>query len=53
MRSSLDKMLHDDSGATAIEYALMAALIFLVIYSSVQTVGTRLSAVFDNAAGNL
>jgi pilus assembly protein Flp/PilA len=37
-------------GVTAIEYALIASLIALVIVTSVSTVGTQLSAVFSHIA---
>ena len=37
-----------ESGATAIEYGLIAALISVAIITVLGTVGTNLSAVFDN-----
>ena len=39
-----------DQGATAVEYALMLALIFVVIVASVGLLGTNLAAFFNNAA---
>jgi pilus assembly protein Flp/PilA len=42
MKSVLDFFRHED-GATAIEYALMAALIALAIVAGVQSMGTQLS----------
>lgn len=53
MSTCLKKLLRDESGATAIEYALLAAFIVLVIIGSVRAVGTKLSPVFDNVSGNL
>jgi pilus assembly protein Flp/PilA len=41
------KFLKDDSGATAIEYGLIAALIAVVIITAVTAVGTSLSATFS------
>lgn len=41
----------DESGATAIEYGLIAALIAVVIVSAVSTVGTNLKTTF-NKVGN-
>lgn len=41
----------DDSGATAIEYGLIAALIAVVIIGAVTSVGTKLSAQMSNIAG--
>jgi pilus assembly protein Flp/PilA len=47
-----NRFLRDQRGATAIEYALIASLIFLAIVASVIPVGTALSGVFgDVAAG--
>ena len=42
----LKKLLRDESGATAIEYGLIAALIAVVIIVAVQTVGTNLQTTF-------
>eukprot|EP01037_Dinobryon_pediforme_P017758 gene17758-17975_t len=41
----------DESGATAIEYGLIAALIAVVIIGAVTSVGTKLSAQMSNIAG--
>jgi pilus assembly protein Flp/PilA len=40
----------DDRGATAVEYALMATLIAVVIATAVAAVGTRLVTMFTNLA---
>lgn len=39
-----------EDGATAVEYALMLALIFMVILAAVGLLGTTLAAAFNNAA---
>ena len=44
---------NDDSGATAIEYGLLAALIAVVMITAVTTLGSNLSAVFSNIASNI
>jgi len=44
----LGRLLRDESGATAIEYGLIAALISVVIITAVTMVGTQLSAVFNS-----
>src|ERR1700686_1893623 len=49
----LDKLLRDESGATAIEYGLIAALISVVIIAAVTAVGTQLSGVFNSIATGL
>ena len=40
-------LLKNESGATAIEYGLIAALIAVVIIAGVTAVGTHLSTTFD------
>ena len=49
----LAHFLKDDSGATAIEYGLIAALIAVVIITGVTAVGTQLSTTFSNLATSL
>ena len=44
------RFIKDESGATAIEYGLIAALIAVVIIGAVTTVGTNLKATFNNVA---
>jgi pilus assembly protein Flp/PilA len=43
----------DDSGATAVEYGLMVALIAIVIIGAVTLLGGNLSTLFNNAATSL
>jgi pilus assembly protein Flp/PilA len=45
--------LSDRSGATAIEYALIASFIALAIIVGVRSVGTTLSTIFPKVSGNL
>ena len=47
------KFFTDESGATAIEYGLIAALIAVVIITAVTAVGTALSTTFSTIAGQL
>ena len=42
--------LKDESGATAIEYGLIAALISVVINTAVKLVGTNLDTTFNSVA---
>jgi pilus assembly protein Flp/PilA len=49
----LKVFLSDESGATAIEYALIASFIALVIIASVTTIGTKLIVPFTEVASNL
>ena len=50
---TLARFMNDESGATAIEYGLIAALIAVVIITAVQTVGTGVSATFTAVADQL
>lgn len=47
------RFLRDESGATAIEYGLIAALIAVVIITAVTSVGTNLSTTFTTVAGKI
>jgi len=47
MSKFVTRFLKDESGATAIEYGLIAALISVVIVGSVGLVGTELKGTFD------
>ncbi len=50
MRSLIERFVADNSGATAIEYGLIAALIAVVIITAVTAVGTSLSTTFSTIA---
>lgn len=43
----------NEAGATAVEYALMAALITVAIAATVQVLGASLIPIFDNATAGL
>lgn len=47
------KFLQDESGATAIEYGLIAALIAVAIIAAVRAVGTELTNTFNEVASGL
>ena len=49
----LTRFLRNEDGVTAIEYALIAGIIALVIVAAVQLVDTQVSAVFTEAGGAL
>lgn len=53
MFKSMKNFAHDKSGATAIEYALIASLIAVFIITAVQTVGTKVSTVFTEVGNAL
>jgi pilus assembly protein Flp/PilA len=48
MNTLLFRFARDESGVTAIEYGLIAALIAVVIITAVTTVGTDLKATFTS-----
>ena len=47
------RMLHDEHGAVAIEYALIAAIITIAIVAALTSIGTQLSNIFLNVNNNL
>ena len=53
MRNVFRDFCKDESGATAIEYGLIAALIAVVIITGVTAVGTSLSTTFTTISGSL
>ncbi len=50
MNQFINRFAKDESGATAIEYGLIAALIAVVIITAVTSVGTGLTAQFTKIA---
>ena len=53
MTQLFSRFIKDESGATAIEYGLIAALISVAIIGGATTVGTRLSTIFTNISNRL
>lgn len=51
--SRLFALLRDESGATAIEYALIAGSISIVILAAVSAIGTTLNVTFSTIANSL
>ncbi len=47
MKALFNRFKNDESGATAIEYGLIAALIAVAIIAAVRAVGGSLSTTFD------
>ena len=50
MWRTFQRFLNDQTGATAIEYALLASLIGIAIITSVSVVGANLSTSYSNVA---
>jgi pilus assembly protein Flp/PilA len=51
--STIRKFLKDESGATAIEYGLIAALVSVAIIAMLSLLGNNLNATFKTVADNL
>ena len=53
MQKAISTFLRNESGATAIEYGLIAALIAVVIIGALTAVGTSLSSTFTNISSSV
>jgi pilus assembly protein Flp/PilA len=53
MRQLVSKFLTNQSGATAIEYCLLAAGLSIVILAAVNTIGTTLNTNFTSVNSSL
>ena len=53
MRTSIARFVKDESGATAIEYALIAAGISVAILAAVNALGGKLIGVFNTISSDL
>ena len=53
MQAVFNRFVKCESGATAIEYGLIASLIAVAVIGVLKQTGTNLSATFDKIKGNL
>jgi len=53
MTNLVTRFLKDESGATAIEYGLIAAGIAVAIIAAVNTLGTKLNTTFTTVNGSI
>jgi len=53
MTNVFARFVKDESGATAIEYGLIAALVAVVCITALTTLGTNLKATFTNIGSEL
>ena len=51
MKSLINRFVNDESGATAIEYGLIAGLLSIVIVGAVAATGTSISGIFTKIQG--
>lgn len=49
METKMKRVVQDEDGATAVEYAIMAALIAAVIGTAVQSIGSTVYSMFLTA----
>jgi pilus assembly protein Flp/PilA len=53
MVSTIQRFLRDESGATAIEYGLIAAIVSISIIASIKPLPNKLNAIFNRVNENL
>ena len=53
MIGKIKTLVRDESGATAIEYGLIAALVSVAAVAALQSMGSSLSAMFSNVSTTL
>ncbi len=53
MSNIFSRFVRDESGATAIEYGLIAALIAVVVITALTSIGTNLNTQFNTIATKL
>jgi pilus assembly protein Flp/PilA len=53
MKTCLQRFAADQSGATAIEYALIAVIVSIAIVASMRTIGDSVIELFDYIVDNL
>jgi pilus assembly protein Flp/PilA len=51
--SKLQRFLTEEDGPTAVEYAVMLALIIVVCLTAIQAIGTNANATFNSVASRL
>ncbi len=51
--SKLQRFLKSEDGPTAVEYAVMLALIVIVCMAAISTVGTNAKTTFSNVAASI
>jgi pilus assembly protein Flp/PilA len=53
MKNLFARFANDESGATAVEYGLLAALIAAVIIGAVRALGTQLNTTFQGVTAGI
>ncbi len=52
-RKMANRFRHDESGATAVEYALILVAVAFALFSSMPTVQSKLSSIFNSVTPGL
>ena len=53
LAKKMHRFLVSEDGPTAVEYAVMLALIVIVCLTAISSIGTQASTTFDNVASSL
>ena len=53
MNKLISRFVRDESGATAIEYGLIAALIAVAAIGAMRGIGSKLNSTFNNVSSQL
>ena len=53
LAKKVQRFLVSEDGPTAVEYAVMLALIIIVCLTAITSIGTNANATFNNVAGQL
>jgi pilus assembly protein Flp/PilA len=53
MFTTLTSLIHDEGGASMVEYGLLITLIAMVAFAAVKIVGTNLSSLYSSAGTSL
>lgn len=53
LAQSVKRFIVSEDGPTAVEYAVMLALIIVVCLTAIQAIGTNAAATFTNVSGQL
>jgi pilus assembly protein Flp/PilA len=51
--TKIQRFLTSEDGPTAVEYAVMLALIIIVCLAAISTIGTRANTTFENVGNSL
>ena len=53
MRRLIERLLRSEDGPTAVEYAVMLALIVVVCMAAIKSIGTKANTTFTNVANSI